>query len=76
MSLRVAAAAGAVVLAGALSGCGSGSGGAISVPTVPAARVFTLAGFQPSGPVRAGRPAAIGPAGWKLARLYVRAGAI
>jgi hypothetical protein len=43
-----------------LTGCGgSGSGGTISAPTVAPARVFTLAGFRPSGAVVPGRPTTI-----------------
>jgi hypothetical protein len=40
-----------VVSALALTGCGSGGGTSVSVPTVAAARVFTLAGFQPAAAV-------------------------
>ena len=43
----------------ALGGCGSSSGGAVNVPHVEPARQFTLAGFQPSAPVPAGRPTTI-----------------
>jgi hypothetical protein len=42
----------------ALSGCGSSSGGAVSVPTVAPARVFTLAGFTPTQAVP-GRPTTV-----------------
>jgi len=38
----------ATVAAAVLSGCGSSSGGSVSVPTVAPARVFALAGFQPT----------------------------
>jgi hypothetical protein len=38
-----------------LVGCGS-SGSGVSVPTIHAARVFQLSGFQPSGTVRPGVP--------------------
>ncbi len=38
-----------------LAGCG-GSGGAVTAPPIAPARVFSLAGFQPAGPVVAGRP--------------------
>jgi hypothetical protein len=54
--------AGAVLaLAGAaaLAGCGGSSGGAVSVPTVGAARVFTLGGFAPAGPVSPGHPTTV-----------------
>jgi hypothetical protein len=52
------AAAAAVVAGGAVvAGCGGGSSsGAVSVPKVAPARVFTLAGFAPSAPVSAGHP--------------------
>jgi hypothetical protein len=51
--------AAAVVLAAlALAGCGS-SGGAVSVPTVQAARIFALSGFAPAAPVRPGRPVTV-----------------
>jgi len=43
----------------ALCACGSGSGGAVSVPKVAPARVFTLAGFEPSAPVQAGQPVTV-----------------
>ncbi len=43
------------LLAGAvLAGCGSGSGGGVSVPKVTPAKVYSLADFQPSKPVQAG----------------------
>src|SRR5205085_4465419 len=43
-----------------LAGCGGGSsGGNITGPTVGAARVFSLAGFQPAAPVSPGRPTTI-----------------
>jgi hypothetical protein len=52
---RVSALAAATLLAvTAPAGCGSGSG-APSVPQVAPARVFSLSGFQPQGPVVAGR---------------------
>ena len=35
----------------AMAGCGSSGGGSVSVPAVAPARVFTLAGFEPAGPV-------------------------
>jgi hypothetical protein len=53
----------AILGAAALSGCGSSASsdgsGAVSVPKVAAARVFTLAGFQPAGAVAPGRPTTI-----------------
>jgi hypothetical protein len=52
-----------VLAAGALAGCGGssggGSGGAVSVPKIAAARQFTLAGFQPAAPAAAGRATTI-----------------
>jgi hypothetical protein len=42
-----------------LAGCGSGSGSAVSIPKVGAARQFTLAGFEPATPVIPGRPTTI-----------------
>jgi hypothetical protein len=44
------------LLAIALTGCGSSSGGAVSVPTVAPARVFTLAGFEPAATVQPHHP--------------------
>ena len=41
-----------------LTGCG-GTGSGLTVPTVAPARVFTLGGFQPSGPVTPGHPVAV-----------------
>jgi hypothetical protein len=47
-------------MAVALAACGgSGSGGAVSVPHVAAARVFSLGAFTPAGTVRAGRPVTV-----------------
>ena len=43
----------------ALSGCGSSSGGGVTVPKVAPARVFSLAAFSPSGAITAGRPVTI-----------------
>jgi hypothetical protein len=40
----------------ALTACGSGSGGTVSVPQVAPARVFALAGFEPSAPVAPHHP--------------------
>jgi hypothetical protein len=42
-----------------IAGCGSSSGGAVSVPAVAPAKVFRLGDFQPAGPVIAGRPTTI-----------------
>jgi hypothetical protein len=47
------------VAAALLSGCGSSSSGAVTVPKVAPARVFSLAGFTPAGTIAAGRPTAI-----------------
>ncbi|MGB0094534.1 MAG: hypothetical protein WBP81_18630 [Solirubrobacteraceae bacterium] len=44
--------------AAALAGCGSSSSGAVSVPTVAPARLFTLAGFVPTKAVP-GRPTTV-----------------
>ena len=38
-----------------LAGCGSSTGGSVSVPKIAAARVFTLAGFTPSQTISPGR---------------------
>jgi hypothetical protein len=43
----------------ALAGCGSSSGGGVTLPKVQPARIFALAGFQPSQPVQPGRPATV-----------------
>jgi len=57
--MRAAAGAAALTAALTLGGCGSSSGGALSVPKVAPARVFTLAGFQTPGPVRADQPVTV-----------------
>jgi len=44
-----------VLICGGLAGCGSSSGGTLGTPAIAPAKVFTLAGFAPSGPVLAGR---------------------
>ncbi len=51
--------AGAVAAALAAGGCGSSSGAGLTVPTVAPARVFALAGFEPSGTVVPGRPTTV-----------------
>jgi hypothetical protein len=43
------------VIALGAAGCGS-SGSGPSIPTIAPARTFQLAGFQPAGPIRAGKP--------------------
>jgi hypothetical protein len=43
----------------ALAGCGSSAGGAVSAPAVAPARIFTLAGFQPTHPIVPGRPTTV-----------------
>ena len=55
VSSRAVVALAALTSAAVVVGCGSSTGGAVSVPTVAPARVFALAGFRPSGPVIAGR---------------------
>jgi hypothetical protein len=42
-----------------VSGCGSSSGGAVTVPKVAPARVFALAGFQPTTSIKPGRPVTV-----------------
>ncbi|MDQ6748485.1 MAG: hypothetical protein M3010_10335 [Candidatus Dormibacteraeota bacterium] len=44
------------VAAAGLGGCGSSSGGSVSVPKIAAARVFTLASFSPTQTISVGRP--------------------
>lgn len=53
---RAAFAIALVALAAVLTGCGSSSSGAVTVPPVAPARVFTLGDFAPTGPIVAGRP--------------------
>ena len=44
----------------AIAGCGGSSGGAtVSVPTVGAAKVFSLSGFAPQGTIHAGKPVTV-----------------
>jgi hypothetical protein len=52
------AAAALVVGAGAVAGCGGGGSAAPTVTVAPA-RVYQLAGFQPSGPVKPGQPTTV-----------------
>ena len=46
---------GALVATLLLAGCG-GAGSGLTVPQVAPARVYSLGGFQPNGPIRAGHP--------------------
>ena len=61
-----------------LTACGSSSSG-VEAPTIPAARTFELSGFEPSKPVRAGRPTTVAftilqPSGKPLVRYRRGAG--
>jgi hypothetical protein len=61
-----------------LAGCG-GAGSALTVPQVAPARTFSLNGFQPSAPVRPGRPVTVSftvaqPNGQPLTRYKTGAG--
>jgi hypothetical protein len=58
-SLRVACAGASLLVAPAVSACGSSSSGSLSNPTVSAARVFRLAGFAPTGTLLAHTPVTI-----------------
>jgi hypothetical protein len=49
----------AAVAAALLAGCGGSSGGSVTAPKVAPARTFSLAAFQPSGPVVPGRPTTV-----------------
>ncbi len=53
---RIGGAIAIAVIALAVAGCGSGSSGGVRVPSVAAARAFSLAGFTPAATIRAGRP--------------------
>jgi hypothetical protein len=58
LTSRLGATAGAALAAIAVTGgCGTGSG--LTVPTVAPAKVYTLGGFQPSGPVTPGHPVTV-----------------
>jgi hypothetical protein len=46
----------AIALVGLLAGCGGGGGSGAPAITVGAARSYTLSGFEPAGPVAAGKP--------------------
>lgn len=52
---HVGALAVALICATALAACGSRSDGALSEPTIGAARTYSLAGFEPGAPVPPGR---------------------
>jgi hypothetical protein len=57
---RPVAALAALLAAAALAGCGSSSSGAgLAAPKIGAARQFTLAAFEPGGPVAPGRPTTV-----------------
>jgi hypothetical protein len=63
----------------ALTGCGGTSSGAVSVPTVAPARIFTLGGFAPASAIRAGTPTTVSftvrqPDGQPLTRYKTGAG--
>ena len=49
---------GGLLAAVLLAGCG-GAGSGLTVPQVAPARVYSLGGFQPSGPIRAGHPVTV-----------------
>src|SRR3954452_16156869 len=42
-----------------LAGCGGSGSATPTLPTIPAARTFHLAGFEPRGAVRAGKPTTV-----------------
>jgi hypothetical protein len=48
-----------VTLALAVTGCGGSSNATVSAPSIAAAKVFGLGGFQPSGPITAGKPTTV-----------------
>ncbi len=56
---RPTAAIAALAALAAIAGCGSSSNATLSVPKVAPARIFTLAGFQPSAPISPGRPTTV-----------------
>jgi hypothetical protein len=59
LKLRVPVTLAVAAVAIVLAGCGSSSGGALSVPKVAPARVFSLAGFQPVTTVKPGQPVTV-----------------
>jgi hypothetical protein len=76
---RLRATAALLLLAAAVGGCGSSSGSAVKLPPAPAARVFSLGGFIPQGPVPPHRPVQIAftvrmPDGKPLTRYRVGSG--
>jgi hypothetical protein len=56
---RPTAAIAALAALAAIAGCGSSSNATLSVPKVAPARIFTLAGFEPSTPISPGRPTTV-----------------
>jgi hypothetical protein len=59
MQLRALAAIALGTTAIGVAACGSSGGGSLSVPAVAPARVFTLAGFEPSSPVTVHHPVTV-----------------
>src|ERR1700758_1820975 len=51
--------AGLALIALVLAGCGSSGGSAVTIPSIGAAKVFTLGGFSPTTTVRPGTPVTI-----------------
>ncbi|MDX6546991.1 MAG: hypothetical protein QOG33_541 [Gaiellales bacterium] len=45
-----------IPLVAVVAGCSSGGAGNPTVPTIPAAKVYRLGGFQPAGVIQPGRP--------------------
>lgn len=76
----LSAAAAALSLAGLAAGCGGGSSTSQpAIPKIPPARTFHLAGFEPAGPVAAGKPVVVSftidqPSGGPLTRYKTGAG--
>src|SRR5206468_9681490 len=67
-----------LALAGLLAGCGS-SGSGVKAPKIAAARTFSLAGFTPAAPVRAGVPTTLSfhirqPSGMALTKFKTGSG--
>jgi hypothetical protein len=59
LTSRLGATAGAALAAIAVMGGCGGAGSGLTVPTVAPAKVYTLGGFQPSGPVTPGHPVTV-----------------